>query len=58
MLFSIQKYKFFFFKVWYKDLFYLTFSYSLKLTDLLLTALENPVTYIEDNVEQKVNLPV
>ncbi|XP_048959225.1 L-seryl-tRNA(Sec) kinase isoform X1 [Canis lupus dingo] len=26
---------------------------SLKLTDLLLTALENPVTYIEDNVEQK-----
>ncbi|XP_032279241.1 L-seryl-tRNA(Sec) kinase isoform X1 [Phoca vitulina] len=26
---------------------------SLKLTDLLLTALENPVKYIEDNVEQK-----
>lgn len=32
-------------------------SCSLKLTDLLLTALENPVKYIEDNVEQKVNLP-
>ncbi|XP_073096278.1 L-seryl-tRNA(Sec) kinase isoform X2 [Manis javanica] len=26
---------------------------SLKLTDLLLTALENPVKYVEDNMEQK-----
>ncbi|XP_010951264.1 L-seryl-tRNA(Sec) kinase [Camelus ferus] len=26
---------------------------SLKLTDLLLTALENPIKYVEDNVEQK-----
>lgn len=41
-----------------KDLFYPTFSYSPELTDLLLTALENPVKYVEDNVEQKVSLPL
>lgn len=32
-----------------------SFSSSLKLTDLLLTALENPVKYVEDNMEQKVS---
>lgn len=31
------------------------FLCSLEVTDLLLTALENPVKYAEDNMEQKVN---
>lgn len=28
------------------------------MTDLLLTALENPIKCVEDNTEQKVNIPV
>lgn len=34
------------------------FLYSLEVTDLLLTALENPIKCVEDNTEQKVNTPV
>lgn len=44
--------------VCYEDLFYPTFSYSPELIDLLLTALENPVKYVEENMEQKVSVPV
>lgn len=32
------------------------FFCSLEVADLLLTVLENPVKYVEDNVEQKVSL--
>ena len=45
-------------QVYWNDLFYPTFSYSPEVTDLLLTALENPVKYVEDNMEQKVSLLV
>lgn len=31
---------------------------SPEVTDLLLTALENPIKCVEDNTEQKVNIPV
>lgn len=34
------------------------FLCSLEVTDLLLTALENPIKCAEDNAEQKVNTPV
>lgn len=34
------------------------FLRSVEVTDLLLTALENPIKCVEDNTEQKVNMPV
>ncbi|KAB1271019.1 L-seryl-tRNA kinase [Camelus dromedarius] len=37
----------------YLENFLLAVINGLKLTDLLLTALENPIKYVEDNVEQK-----
>lgn len=34
------------------------FLCSLEVTDLLLTALENPIKCVEDNTEQKVSTPL